>query len=207
VANSLVDSSNLRKKEEAFADIKTRLGIVVGGYLLVTKLSSEGQLRNISNTLLAKDPSENLGLYWYLLSEMFIDRITFFRYMLILMQIAMAFFVSMMVFQVSDVLDLVAEGKGRRQVDAEKNQRRRQRAYMSGFLLIAFVKMIMNPYPTLHDLSILFFLIMMNVTLVVKHVEGFTFLLFGIFYGIVNTWLMLITWLHRFSGNANYLFF
>ena len=73
--------------------------------------------------------------------------------------------------------------------------------------MVSFVKMVMNPYPTLHDLSIVVFLIFMNVTLVTRYVEGFLFLAFGVFYGVINTGLMLVTWLHRFSGNANYLFF
>ena len=78
---------------------------------------------------------------------------------------------------------------------------------MVGFLLLSFVKLIMNPYPTLHDLSILSFLILMNLTLVLSKVEAFVFICCGILYGIINTWLLLITWLHRFSGNANFFFF
>ena len=78
---------------------------------------------------------------------------------------------------------------------------------MVGFLLLSFVKLIMNPYPTLHDLSILSFLVLMNLTLVLSKVEAFVFISCGILYGIINTWLLLITWLHRFSGNANFFFF
>ena len=78
---------------------------------------------------------------------------------------------------------------------------------MAGFLLVAFLKLIMNPYPTLHDLSILSFLILMNLTLVLSKVEAFVFICCGILYGTINTWLLLITWLHRFSGNANFFFF
>jgi len=78
---------------------------------------------------------------------------------------------------------------------------------MIGFLLVAFVKMVMNPYPTLHDLSMLTFMGLMNITFLVNHVEAFIFICFGVVYGIMNSWLLLITWLHRFSGNANFLFF
>lgn len=78
---------------------------------------------------------------------------------------------------------------------------------MVGFLLLSFVKMVMNPYPTLHDLSIVVFFLLMNITLVNSYVEASTFILFGILYAVINTGLMLVTWLHRFSGNSNFLFF
>ena len=78
---------------------------------------------------------------------------------------------------------------------------------MVGFLMVAFVKMVMNQYPSLHDLSILTFMALMNITFMVKHVEAFVFICGGIIYGVINTWLLTITWLHRFSGNANFLFF
>lgn len=78
---------------------------------------------------------------------------------------------------------------------------------MVGYLMVAFVKMIMNPYPTLHDLSILTFLVLMNIRLINTRVEGFTVIVGGILQGSLNTALLLITWLHRFSGNANFFFF
>ena len=37
---------------------------------------------------------------------------------------------------------------------------------MSGVLLISFVKMIMNPYPNLHDLSFIVFFTLMSITMV-----------------------------------------
>ena len=116
-----------------------------------------------------------------------------------------------MLWQVWNYIDWGAEGRDQKDnkpvVSADKVQRRRQRAYMVGFLLIAFVKHMLNPYPTLHDLSIVSFLILMNITFVLKHVEAFVFLSFATFYGTITTWLMMILWLHRFSGNANFLFF
>ena len=165
---------------------------------------------NTANILLAKDPNENLGLYWYLLAEMFQERILFFRYALVCMQLAMSLFLSLMLWNLNDVLDWTVEGREQEKgplVNEIKAQRRRQRAYMMGFLLVAFVKMIMNPYPTLHDLSIISFLVLMNITMVLRKVEGFVFIACGILYGVINTWLLLITWLHRFSGNANFFFF
>ena len=149
---------------------------------------------------------------------MFQGRILFTRYVLVLMQFAMSLFISQMLWNLNDVLDWGVEGRDQPKksdadnepvglVDSHKAQRRRQRAYMVGFLLLSFVKLIMNPYPTLHDLSILSFLVLMNSTLVLSKVEAFVFISCGILYGIINTWLLLITWLHRFSGNANFFFF
>ena len=119
----------------------------------------------------------------------------------------MCLFISLMIYQLNDALDWVAEGKGSIKVPAQKSQRRRQRAFMVGFLLLSFVKMVMNPYPTLHDLSIVIFFLLMNITLISTYVEAFTFIVFGILYAVINTGLMLVTWLHRFSGNSNFLFF
>ena len=78
---------------------------------------------------------------------------------------------------------------------------------MEGFLLVAFIKMILNPYPTLFDLTTLAFLILMNITLVTNRVEAVSFITGGIFYGCINTWLLLRTWLEHFSGNPNFVFF
>ena len=127
------------------------------------------------------------------------------------MQLAMSLFVSLNLWNLGMALDLVADGKavskGGVKISAEKAQSRRQRAYMVGYLLVAVVKMIMNPYATLHDLSMLSFFVLMNIILITRHVEGFFFILGGILYGTINTWLLLVTWLHRFSGNANFFFF
>ena len=212
VHNSPFDTSNIRPQSAAKSEFIMRLGITsLLCYLVHICSPSQIQWTNTKNILLAKDPNENLGLYWYLLSEMFKDRILFFRYALVLMQLAMSLFVSQMLWNLADMLDWTVEQQSSNEegnkLDTNKAQRRRQRAYMVGFLLLAFVKLIMNPYPTLHDLSILSFLILMNMTLVLSKVEAFVFICCGILYGIINTWLLLITWLHRFSGNANFFFF
>ena len=47
----------------------------------------------------------------------------------------------------------------------------------------------------------------MNITFIIRYFEALLFICAGILYGLINTWLMLITWLHRFSGNANFLLF
>ena len=78
---------------------------------------------------------------------------------------------------------------------------------MLGVLLVSFVKYVFNPYPSLHDISIILFLILMNVTFVVHYVEGLLVLLCAIFYGVITTWLLNMSWLKSFAGNANFVFF
>ena len=47
----------------------------------------------------------------------------------------------------------------------------------------------------------------MNITLVFNYVEGLHFLVNGITYAIANSIFLWITWLERFSGNANFFYF
>ena len=77
------------------AEFGKRMGVIAGLCFVVHACSpSKVQWSNTTNVLLAKDPNENIGLYWYLLNEMFLDRILFFRYALVLMQLAMSLFLS-----------------------------------------------------------------------------------------------------------------
>ena len=78
---------------------------------------------------------------------------------------------------------------------------------MEGFLLVSLIKIVMNPYPTLHDFSVLGFMMFMNIRFLVNYVEALLLGVFAIIYGMSNTWLLGITWLHRFSGNANFMYF
>jgi len=88
---------NLRKQENVWKEMGFRVGALVTLTVAVFFLSSEFQITNQKNILLAMDPSENLGLYWYVLTVMFNERIPFFRCMLFLMQLAMCIFVSQMI--------------------------------------------------------------------------------------------------------------
>ena len=85
--------------------------------------------------------------------------------------------------------------------------RRHKRLYMAGLLLLSYVKFIMNPYPTLHDFSFVIFFTLMSITMVLHYVEGFYFMSAGLLFAIANSGLLWITWLKRFSGNANFFYF
>lgn len=78
---------------------------------------------------------------------------------------------------------------------------------MTGLFLISFIKFVMNAYPNLHDVSVIIFFMLMSITFVMNYVEGFYFLLAGLVFGISNSVFLWITWLERFSGNANFFFF
>ena len=67
--------------------------------------------------------------------------------------------------------------------------------------------MVLNPYPSLHDLSFLIFFTLMTITFVLNYVEGFYFMSSSVLYAIANTAFLWVTWLKRFSGNANYFYF
>ena len=81
------------------------------------------------------------------------------------------------------------------------------RVLLEEMFVCAFTKIILYQYPTLLDLNILTFIAMLNLNMTLKNVEGLIVIIFGIVYSILNTIFMWITWLDRFSGNANYLYF
>ena len=78
---------------------------------------------------------------------------------------------------------------------------------MVGLLIIHFVKAIMNNYPTLHEINMLVFFTFMSITFVTRHVEALYFFIAGIGYALINSLFLWITWLGRFSGNANFFYF
>ena len=77
---------NLRLSSGALSRLGKRAAITLVSVIIVHGMTiSTVQWNNTRNILLARDPNENLGLYWYLLSVMFEERITFFRYVLVIM--------------------------------------------------------------------------------------------------------------------------
>ena len=66
---------------------------------------------------------------------------------------------------------------------------------------------ILSRYPSLFDLQLQAFALCLAPELVLKHVEGQLIILFGLVYSLQNTLFMWITWVDRFSGNANFFYF
>ena len=65
---------------------------------------------NIKNIMLVNDPSETMGMFWYIMVEMFQDRLVFLKYAFLLMQLSCCLFISIMIKETADMMDRVAEG-------------------------------------------------------------------------------------------------
>ena len=69
------------------------------------------QKKNTWNILMARDPTVNIGLHWYAFTTMFSDRVTFTRYIFVLMRLAACCFASQHIWNLFNYLDWGAEGK------------------------------------------------------------------------------------------------
>jgi GPI transamidase subunit PIG-U len=85
--------------------------------------------------------------------------------------------------------------------------RKRKSLLLNGVLLILFVKLVMNPYPSLDDLSQTGFFVALNLKFVFKEVQALLLFFLGTLYALMNSGFLWITWLKRFSGNANFFYF
>jgi hypothetical protein len=61
-------------------------------------------------------------------------------------------------------------------------------------------------YPNLTDLNMIMFGVALNWKML-RHVEGLVVISFGIVYCMQNVLYLWITWIDRFSGNANFFYF
>ena len=74
--------------------------------------------------------------------------------------------------------------------------------------LLSFVKVVLNQYPLLLDLSIIqFTFLVLNYRFVLSKVKGLIIIVHFLFFSILSTIFMWCTWLARFSGNANFFYF
>jgi len=92
-------------------------------------------------------------------------------------------------------------------VGGVKEERRLSRVKSVTAFLVVFMKTVFSQYPTVMDLHIVgFCLVCLNLRFI-KYLEAkiLTIFIFGITG--VNTLFMWLTWLDRFSGNANFFFF
>ena len=64
----------------------------------------------------------------------------------------------------------------------------------------------MYQYPTLFDLNMLMFGVAAKYKML-RHVEGLIIIGYGIIYCLQNVLYLWITWMERFSGNANFFYF
>lgn len=79
---------------------------------------------------------------------------------------------------------------------------------MISVFLLVYVKVVLAPYPILLDQQLfLFALIALNFRFFIKYVEGIMILAIIAIFSVFSTIFMWITWLDRFSGNANFFYF
>jgi hypothetical protein len=81
--------------------------------------------------------------------------------------------------------------------------------FLNGILLVGFVKHEMNTYPSLHDLSLLVLICIVNKDFIMKYVEPYLVFVLAVLmlYSICGMSFLWLTWLNRFSGNANFFWF
>ena len=81
--------------------------------------------------------------------------------------------------------------------------------FLNGILLVGFVKHEMNTYPSLHELSLLVLICIVNKDFIMKYVEPYLVFVLAILmlYSICGMSFLWLTWLNRFSGNANFFWF
>jgi hypothetical protein len=65
----------------------------------------------------------------------------------------------------------------------------------------------LSQYPTVHNYEVMMFFILLNITFVKKYTEGFYFLMWAAPTTYLIAASMYVTWLARFSGNANLFYF
>ena len=156
------------------------------------------------NILYVNNRSETMGSFWYVMVEMFHDKLLFFKKLYLLMQMLICCLISMIVYQTANYLDLLDEHEFQ---TLQKSKHRRIRLYFNGVLCVSFVRLLMGAYPTVHELNDIFFFLLISVTFVRNYVEAFYFFITGILFAIANSGFLWTTWLKRFSGNANFFYF
>jgi hypothetical protein len=62
-------------------------------------------------------------------------------------------------------------------------------------------------YPSLLDANLQLLALCLDYRLPLRYVEGHVVIIFGLLYSVQNTLFMWITWVDRFSGNANFFYF
>jgi hypothetical protein len=144
------------------------------------------------------DPTVNIGAFWYMIQEIFPENLLFLKGTYVIEQATMCVFICIHICKTFTALEL-----------ANKPERLKPKLYLNGVLCLSFVKMIMNPYPTMHDISFTAFWLQMNLSLVSREIHSAIRFVFFCVVGfcLISSAVMWITWTQRFSGNANFFWF
>lgn len=131
------------------------------------------------------------------MAEMFPKDLEFLKMMYLLLTASMCTFICLHMHKTYDMLDRVAGDL----------DRKRKSLMLNGVLIVALTKLVMNQYPCLDDLSIAVFFVSLNMNFIYRYVQALLLFTCGTIYAIVNSGFLWITWLKRFSGNANFFYF
>ena len=99
-----------RKGSNTLKETLIRVVVTYMPILLMFFCVSRTELKNIKNILLVNNPVENLGNFWYLMHEMFLDRLDFFKYIYLIMNASACIFISIQLYKAADMIDHVIEG-------------------------------------------------------------------------------------------------
>lgn len=149
---------------------------------------------------MVNNPTENIGSFWYLMLEMFPDRLEFMKLMFLLETGTMYTMITFHIWKTFNVLD-------EQKLENDQMLKKRLSLLLNAICLFSFVKFTMNPYPTLDDLTTCVFVTLLNLKFILKEVQALILFQAGTIYAIMNSGFLWVTWLQRFSGNANFFYF
>ena len=181
--------------QKVFKSLVVQAGLVVAVWACV---GSESQVLNAYNILMVNNTTENIGTFWYLNLEMFKTRLAFLKTTMLLVQAFMCVLIAMHLHKTYDALSMAYPAP---------QPRRRRNLYLNGVLILSLVKLVMNQYPCLDDLSTCAFFVVLNLSFVTKNVGALMLFLCGTACCATNSAFLWVTWLRRFSGNANFFYF
>lgn len=129
-------------------------------------LVSESQYKNAVNILMVNNPTENIGSFWYLMLESFPDKLEFTKVMYLLETLTMNVLTTFHIKKTFDVLELCFTK------DAKVAQRKRESLLLNSFSLLVIIKFIMNPYPTLDDLTTCLFFTILDAKFILREIQA-----------------------------------
>lgn len=129
---------------------------------------------------------------------MFVEKLEFMKLLYVLQQFVMCGFISIHLSKTFDLVQLLPN-----------KERKARRLFLNGILLVGFVKHEMNTYPSLHELNLLVMICVVNKDFIMKYVEPYVIFVLTVLqcYSIWGMAFLWLTWLNRFSGNANFFYF
>ena len=111
---------------------------IIFSFMLATGADFNEQVNNITNILLLRDHSENVGIYFYISIEVFKNHAQFFKYAYLVFCVVMVFQVRQLIRRGYAVVALCT------QTDFEKYERRMFRLRCNTLFLVAFIKIVFN---------------------------------------------------------------